>query len=71
MDPDAHFDGVTGATILPNERLPSRGPDGHAGGRARNAFHEPDSFIVGSHGDVGGNDPMNTVGGQRGGVPNL
>ena len=61
MDPGSHFDGITGATILPNERLRSRGPDGHSGGRARNAFYEPDSFIVGSHGDVGGNDPSNTT----------
>ena len=62
MDPESHFKGISGATILPNERLPSRGPDGHAGGRARNAFHEPDSFIVGCHGDdVGGNDIHNTT----------
>ena len=33
---------------------------GNAGRPGRNAFQEPAEFIVGPHGRVGGNDPMNT-----------
>ena len=33
---------------------------GNAGRGGRNAFQEPDHFITGPHGRVGGNDPLNT-----------
>ena len=48
-------------TILPWERGTRAGEvPGNAGRPGRNAFLEPAEFIVGSHGRIGGNDPMNT-----------
>lgn len=47
-------------TVLPAERGSRAFLPGNAGRPGRNAFIEPDSFIVGSHGRLGGNDPMNT-----------
>lgn len=46
--------------ILPAERMERAWPPGRGGRKGRNAFQEPDHFIVGSHGEVGGNDYMNT-----------
>lgn len=46
--------------ILAAERGNRAMPPGNAGRAGRNAFQEPDSFQVGPHGRVGGNDPMNT-----------
>ena len=53
-------------TILPWERGPRASKNewdsspGNVGRPGRNAFIEPADFIVGPHGRVGGNDPLNT-----------
>ncbi len=61
MDVDSMFEGAGRGSILPNERMERGYPPGRGRGLAsRNAFLEPDHFIVGSHGEVGGNDPCNT-----------
>jgi hypothetical protein len=59
MDP---FDMATTnrGTILPAERMERAWPPGRGGLKGRNAFREPAEFIVGSHGEVGGNDMRNT-----------
>jgi hypothetical protein len=61
MDPDAMFEGVGRGTVLPNERMERAWPPGRGGRKGRNAFQEPDRFIVGSHGEVGGNDYLNNT----------
>lgn len=59
MDVDTMFDGVGRGTVLPNERMNRGYPPGRGGLAGRNAFQEPDRFIVGSHGSIGGGDIYN------------
>jgi hypothetical protein len=47
-------------SILPSERAERAWPPGRGGLKGRNAFQEPEDFIVGSHGCIGGGDPRNT-----------
>lgn len=59
MDPN-ELSTTNRGTILPAERMERAWPPGRGGLKGRNAFQEPDHFIVGSHGDIGGGDPLNT-----------
>lgn len=47
-------------SILPAERAERAWPPGRGGRKGRNAFQEPDSFMPGDQGRVGGGDPRNT-----------
>ena len=58
MDPEMSTKGR--GSILPAERAERAWPPGRGGLKGRNAFQEPDHFIVGDHGYVGGNDPLNS-----------